>query len=84
MLEKFLKRARPSVTEERSGPVVRPSIDCGNIEGQCDDFKAAPEGQLIIRFAAATLAMADDGITRPRPAMPLRPLASFCSSGSQV
>jgi len=44
MLENLLKRARPSVMKERSGPVIRPSIDCRYIEGQCDEFKAAVAG----------------------------------------
>jgi hypothetical protein len=44
MLENLLKRARPSVMKERSGPVVRPSIDCGYIEGPCEEFKAAVAG----------------------------------------
>src|SRR5271167_257493 len=56
-----LKRARPSGTR-RSGPVVRPSIDCAYVHTQSGYFKAARHHDI----SPSVLAVLAGRIARPR------------------
>jgi len=58
-LEKLLKRARPSVTR-RSGPVVRPSIDCSHIQIEWGQFKIGCAANTLIGPCTAPSTCAAD------------------------